>query len=83
MGLGQNDPDESYANIRYDADINSDVKYKWSNGTVLDYLDEKKTTPDGRTWINVGFYYWDDYEGEGVPRYMDGWISSKTCELYE
>ncbi len=39
---------------------------------MLDYLDEKKTTPDGRTWINVGFYYWDDYEGEGVTRYMDG-----------
>jgi uncharacterized protein YraI len=78
-----NSPGDGYANIRYDADVNSDIKYQWPNGTILDYLGEKRTSADGRTWINVGFYYWDDYEGDGTPRYMDGWISSKVCELYE
>ena len=76
-----NSPSDGYANIRYQPSIDSDIKYQWKNGAILDYLDETIDTPDGRHWYYVGFYYWDDYEGEGQPRYMDGYISSKVCDI--
>lgn len=77
-----NSPSDGYANIRYAPDIDSDIKYQWENGVILDYLGETVDSSDGRHWHYVGFYYWDDYDGYGMPRYMDGYISSKVCNVY-